>query len=428
MTGLVRLQKEPGVGLAVAALSIFVACAPRPARAGAKSGGPGAVAAPPASFQVHVPFQTDRLSLYRAGLLADPSGYVVVGYNESSATRRRSVGATVANTTGRQLWSRTYGARRPVRDLRALRTHDGGFLVWGREEPSGPGHSYPYLLRVNKQGESLWCRTYGRYHHPPSAVEQTTDGGFIVTGFVYGPNGKPVYLLKTDAHGDSLWSETYGNGYREDAHCVQQIADGGYVVAGVTDGDIYVMRTDDTGKVLWSRTWGSARGFDYDEGWSVQQTKDGGFVVLAWFEGPNPGPGTYLVRTDHNGDTLWMRPYGPRLGRWTVRQTADGGFIMSGWKAGRTFAPGMHAVGDWKVYVVRANAGGDTLWTRTLDDTINDENCSTFKTDDDGLTIAWVDVQPLLAWLERDRAATADSDAVRIKMVTVDGRGNVLRP
>jgi hypothetical protein len=148
-------------------------------------------------------------SLLHVGLLADPSRFVVVGYNESTATCRRSVGVAVASSAGQQLWSRTYRTRCVVKDLHAPRTSDGGLLVWRQEEPAGRGHSYPYLLRLSAKGGSIWPRAYGRNHRPPSATGQTSDGGLVLTGTVYDPNGRPAYLLKTNAQGDTLWFNSY---------------------------------------------------------------------------------------------------------------------------------------------------------------------------------------------------------------------------
>jgi hypothetical protein len=359
--------------------------------------------------------------VFDVSLLADLSGYVVVGYSESTDTSRRSVGVAMANSAGKQLWSRTYGVRRLVKDLKAIRTRDGGLLVWGRQaEPT-----IPYLLRISATGESLWTRTYGRWGRQLDAVVRTADGGFVLTGT---DDEAPTYLLKVNAWGDTLWFKSYRIGHGLHPHSVQQTADGGYILTGVASGDAYVVRTDSVGNMLWSRSWGSARSFDYDEGWSVRQTKDGGFVVLAWFEGPKPGPGMYLVRTNGKGDRLWMHTYGPRVGFWDVRQTADGGFIMAGWKARHPSDDGIHVIGDQEICVVRTDARGDTLWTRTLDDTFNEQSWSAFKTKNDGLAIAWVVIPRRPELFGLSHSSTTDSGDMSIQMILVDAHGNVFRP
>ncbi len=60
-----------------------------------------------------------------------------------------------------------------------------------------------------------------------SSVQQTVDGGFIVTGYDDGD----VLLLKTDGQGIEQWRKIFGDGF---GRSVQQTVDGGFIVAGET--------------------------------------------------------------------------------------------------------------------------------------------------------------------------------------------------
>ena len=255
---------------------------------------PARSAVRPAYFQLSTPFPTDPKSIHGAGLLADSCGYVVVGYNESSATRRRSIGVAAANSAGKQLWSRTYGVRRAVSNLQAIRARDGGLLVWGRHTDP----TLPYLLRIGASGESLWTRTYGSvrdpilWNLPPAAIAQTSDDGFVLAGTA---NCAPLYLLKTDVRGDTLWFRR--NQDRLSLHAIQQTADGGYIIAG---GSVYfydgmrdvLIKTDSEGNLLWQKTFsGSSGGYGY----SVQQTSDGGYIIAGWTFGAG-GIDVYLIK------------------------------------------------------------------------------------------------------------------------------------
>jgi hypothetical protein len=317
-------------------------------------------------------------------LLADSSGYVVVGYNESSATRRRSIGVAAANSTGRQLWSRTYGVKRLVRELRALRTGDGGILVWGNE--ADPAR--PHLLRISTDGESLWSRTYGgsfrphEYGHPTVAIAQTSDGGFVLAGTLYDPNGMPVYLLRTDARGDTLWFKCFDGKYRLALRSIQPTADGGCSMTGEYDGNACVVRVDGDGD----------------------------------------------VRAESSGGSLRARAYDgklPRAGDW-VRQTGDGGFISVGHDNRST--SGMIGPGDIWAYVVRTNAHGDTLWTRSVGGTRNWGRWSLFKTANDGLMIASLDPEDPLRDFYSGRPRKVGPDSVSIRVISVGPTGNVTRP
>ncbi len=86
-------------------------------------------------------------------------------------------------------------------------------------------------------------------------MQQTTDGGYIAAGFTesFGPDGD-VYLLKTDSQGNEQWSKTFGGDAWDYGWSVQQTTDGGYIVVGDTrsfrdEWDVYLIKTDPAGNV-----------------------------------------------------------------------------------------------------------------------------------------------------------------------------------
>ena len=58
----------------------------------------------------------------------------------------------------------------------------------------------------------------------------------------------------------------------------------------------------------WTRTYGGARD---DEGYSAQQASDGGYIVTGYTHSFGAGSNdVYLIKTNAAGDTLWTRTYG----------------------------------------------------------------------------------------------------------------------
>jgi hypothetical protein len=124
----------------------------------------------------------------------------------------------------------------------------------------------------------------------------------------FGAGGSDVFLIKTDSLGDTLWTRTYGGSGSDYASSVRQTADGGYVLAGITNSfgaggvDFYLVKTDSLGDALWTRTCG---GDNHDIAYSVWQTTDGGYIVAGWTMsfGASNHPDVMVARFDSMGNT-----------------------------------------------------------------------------------------------------------------------------
>jgi len=288
------------------------------------------------------------------------------------------------------LWTRTYGGSSTDRAYSVQQTTDGGYIVAGYTSSFGAGGYDFYLVKTNPLGEALWTRTYGGSGDDfGQSVQQTADGGYIVAGITqsFGAGGPDFYLVKTNSQGDTLWTRTYGGSGEDDAYSVQETADGGYVVAGQTNSfgagedDCYVVKTNSLGDTLWTRTYG---GSSRDWANSVQQTADTGYVVAGATQSFGAGDWDfYLVKTNSQGDTLWTRTYGGSSYDWanSVDTTSDGGYIV----AGTTESFG---AGSKDFYLVKTNSLGDTLWTRTYGGSRNDGAGSVQQTADGGYIVA----------------------------------------
>jgi hypothetical protein len=239
-------------------------------------------------------------------------------------------------------------------------------------------------------GDTLWTRTYGGIDSDGCySVQETSDGGYIVGGqtWSFGVGCYDVWLLKTDSQGDTLWTRTYGGSEYEFRVSLDQTSDGGYVMIATTDSfgaggyDIYLVRTDSQGNVLWTRTYG---GNENDFGESVRQTYDGGFIIVAQTHSFGAGlSDLYLVKTDSEGDTLWTRTYGGIWSDWgeSVEQTPDGGYIVAG---------GTHSfdLQYSNVFLLKTDPSGDTIWTRAYGGGLADWGESVQQTSDGGYIIA----------------------------------------
>jgi hypothetical protein len=112
-------------------------------------------------------------------------------------------------------------------------------------------------------------------------------------------------------------------------------------------------------QVTFQKTYSTSGSFE-SKGSSAKQTSDGGFVMI----GTDSSAVTlqhdfYLVKADANGDTLWTRFYGTANNEYgqAVQQTSDGGYLLAGMT---------NNAGDWDIYVVKTNSSGDTTWTKAF--------------------------------------------------------------
>jgi hypothetical protein len=213
-----------------------------------------------------------------------------------------------------------------------------------------------------------WKKIYGGSNNETGFyVQQTTDGGYFVVGDKYPSyNMGDVWLLKIDSSGDTLWTKTYGTPTCDDeAFSGQQTADGGYIIVGYTESfgagkrDIWLLKTNSSGDTVWTRTFGRPGYNRYNDGYSIQQTKDGGYIIIGdWRDTTNSQPVPLLLKTDANGETLWTRTYGKAgsSGPYGVRQTNDGGYIIA--CTGYASDSGID-----RACLIKTDSLGDTVWT-----------------------------------------------------------------
>jgi hypothetical protein len=263
---------------------------------------------------------------------------------------------------------------------------DGGYIFTGTTYSYGSGGSDLYLVKVSAAGETVWEKARGGVNNDMgNSLLATSDGGGVVTGIYYGEN-RQLWILRFDADGDTLWSRTFGGDKDEKGLDIISSDDGGFAVAGVTfsfgsgTGDGWLIKTDDSGDSLWAKSYGGA----YDEFfYSVRQTADGGYILTGYNSSIDPGNyDLWLVKTDADGDSLWSKTYGGgdfEMGT-SVNVTPDGGYIITG-------KTDSYGAGGSDLWLIKTDSNGDTLWTRTYGGASNEEGRSVRVASDGGYII-----------------------------------------
>jgi hypothetical protein len=286
------------------------------------------------------------------------------------------------------LWTQTFGGSYWDEGYSVQQTDDGGYIVVGFTSDAG-GWTDVYLIKTDVAGNEQWSETFGGSDYDYGySVQQTDDGGYIVAGYTwsFGVAVNDVYLIKTDASGVEEWSQTFGGSGFDEGYSVQQTSDNGYIIVGYTWSgaglnDVYLIKTDASGVEEWSHTFG---GSSNDYGYSVQQTSDGGYIIVGFTMSYGSGPeAVYLIKTDASGNQQWSQTFGGSSSDrgYSVQQNDLGGYIVAGY----TWSFG---AGDDDVYLISTDASGNQQWSQTFGGVWCDYGRSVQQTDDGGYIVA----------------------------------------
>ena len=324
----------------------------------------------------------------QAVLQTADGGYFIVGYVKSYGSGGADVFVIATDQNGEESWTQVFGGAQDDYGYGVAMTANGDCLAAGYLVTQG--HADVALHGNTADGGQLWIQVYGGSNDDMSySIARNSDGGFIVAGATYsfGSGAPNVYVLRTDSLGDTLWTRTYGGASEDYAFSARQTTDSGFIICGTTysygagQSDIYLIKTDAAGDTQWTRTYG---GVAAEHGHSVRQTADSGYIICGTTLSFGAGAADiWLIRTDANGDTLWTRTFGgdtADLGH-SVFATSDGGFVLCGQTAS-------FGAGSYDAWLIKTDSIGDTLWTRTFGGTNDDRGYSVQQTADGGYVMA----------------------------------------
>jgi len=314
-------------------------------------------------------------------------GFIITGYNDPFETGDEHLYLVKTDPNGDSEWDNNFyyyfdqGRGNCVRQ-----TTDGGYIIAGNDL------AYAILLKTDPNGNYQWSSYFvGGFLDDISegySVEQTTDGGYIITGYTgqFGPYGGSanVFLAKTDPNGDREWDKTFGSSSSA-GYSVEQTTDGGYIVAGEDGGMLFLVKTEPNGNSEWDKGFGCSSNAEGD---SVQQTTDGGYIAVGHFYDffGSQHEDAYLIKTDPNGDSEWEKTLGGTGYEegYSVQQTTDGGYIVAG---SHLAAPPSNPI-HYDVYLVKTDADGNSQWEMTIGGSSDDIAYSIQQTTDGGYIIA----------------------------------------
>lgn len=240
-------------------------------------------------FQVYRTEHSARdASTYSSLGTLEDGGFIIAGRHVGPSDR---TGGMIIHRLNKSGWSRyMIKPDGPGEDYgcETAPTRDGGAAVAGVTKSFGTGEADVWLLKLTPRGRIQWQFTYGGTGQDlVYDVQQTSDGGYVLLGQTdsSGMRRWDLWVLKLDKNGNIQWEKTYGGVNGDYAHSIRQTRDGGYIAAGTTYsfgdvmGDAWVFKLDREGEIVWQNRYGGDR---YDGAWAVREIPlafGGGYIV-----------------------------------------------------------------------------------------------------------------------------------------------------
>ncbi len=284
-------------------------------------------------------------------------GYVVAGYTKSKGAGDRDWHIIKLNSTGNQVWDKTFGGSHDDYANSIIQTSDGGYVVVGIKTLSNGSSWYnsSWIIKLNSSGNQVWDKIFrsstfwslGGNVYTYSVV-QTSDSGYVL--------GVNRNLIKLNSNGNKVWDKPFHRSRLDTASSIIQTSDGRYVVAGYTltgnSYNVYIANLSSSGRLRWHRNFGGSNDDGAD---SIIQTSDGGYVVAGYTKSKGAGDSdAWIIKLNSNGNKVWDKTFGgsDRDGANSIIQTSDGGYVVAGYTKSK-------GAGDSDVWLIKLDANGN---------------------------------------------------------------------
>ena len=276
----------------------------------------------------------------RSVIQTSDNGYILTGRSSTGQQNHTKILVIKTDELGEEQWSRSIG-NDSIGGLQSgddiIQINDGGYVFTGTIRQDG---SKMFLMKINENGLDEWIHTYNDLNGGwGTSLKQTNDGGFIVSGWGVSETTPEIlydgYLVKTNENGEEQWGNTYNYDVWDRIYSVQKTSDGGYVLVGMTKSSqqdqskIYLLKTNENGVEEWNQIIEGEQGV---RGRCVLETGDGEYLILGTINIDSLDTDIYLIKMDESGQEQLSQTFGGNGNDsgYSVQQTNDGGYIIVG--------------------------------------------------------------------------------------------------
>lgn len=253
----------------------------------------------------------------------------------------------------------------------------------------GKGNLDYWVVKLKSSGDVEWQKTIGGiYVDELKSIHQTSDGGYILGGYSNSPESgnktepnfglSDYWVVKLDKDGEIIWQRTYGGDKDDKLFSLIKTKDGGFILGGSSNSgathtksksnkkgtDYWVVKLDENGGIEWQET------YDYgmnDMLTSIIQTEDESYLIGGYAQSEikpsekgkkldKEGISDYIaLKIDSKGDEKWTEVIGSK-GEEVLKkllETRDGGYLLAGTSNGKISRDKNTAKGGNDFWVVK---------------------------------------------------------------------------
>jgi hypothetical protein len=348
--------------------------------------------------------------------LTSDGGYILAGATLSSVNGNvtgtnhggNDIWVVKFDASGNIQWQKLLGGNLDEYAFQIQQTSDGGYIIGGNSSSSLSGDVTQtsrgdidfWIVKLTSTGSVSWNKLLGGSNTDfLSDLKQTSDGGYIATGFSrssqsgditdINQNDKDVWIVKLDNLGAISWNKLIGCNTTEAPFAISETSDGGYIVGGVSDGnnngdvtntnngyyDFWLVKLNAGGAIQWNKLYG---GSAYEGIFSMQVTSDNGYILAGLSQSSSTGNvvgnnrggyDSWIMKVDNLGNIAWTKLLGGSGDDFAtyIIQNPDNSYILIGNSTSSTsgeVTATNHGNNDF--WITKFSATGTILWDKLL--------------------------------------------------------------
>jgi hypothetical protein len=339
-------------------------------------------------------------------------GYILTGFSSNS---QQNVYLIKLDNNGEVVWEKFFEDTLQGIGYSANEIPGEGYIVMGLGTATISDEKTLFLFKTDLNGEKQSLR----FFDPPTSIafrtalgqmppyffslSETEDKGYIISGRVTSPFEynhyipTNIWLLKVNSNLEEQWETILARESDYFPATVEETADGGYIITGMTDAnysynpqnsyDAFLIKIDATGKELldWEKTFNIG-----DMGWKNdyvafgKETSDNGYLIAGFAEVSGGGfCDIFLLKTDSEGNEQWRKTFNYQAWDWgyAAIETKDQGYLIVG--GTDSFNPILD-----DIYLIKTDSMGNLVWSKILgEDNKSEVGFSIEQTKDGGYIV-----------------------------------------